>query len=240
MSEIKDKIILITGANRGIGKSLSLGFSKLGANVILLGKDEDSLNGIYDQIIKTSSTKPLIIQCDLKELDAAGSNQIKEEILAAYGKLDGVIHNAAILGKMSSIEDYEERLWKEVFDVNVNSAFLISKEVLPILKNSPMGRIIFTSSGVAETGKAYWGAYSASKFAVKGLAEILRDELDSTSNIKVFNYDPGKTKTSMRALAYPGENPNQLKSPEELIEDYLWFFSDESQLSAKHYFKFDN
>ena len=240
MSEIKDKIILITGANRGIGKSLSLGFSKLGANVILLGKDEDSLNEIYDEIIKTSSTKPLIIQCDLKELDAAGSNQIKEEILAVYGKLDGVIHNAAILGKMSSIEDYEERLWKEVFDVNVNSAFLISKEVLPILKNSPMGRIIFTSSGVAETGKAYWGAYSASKFAVKGLAEILRDELDSTSNIKVFNYDPGKTKTSMRALAYPGENPNQLKSPEELIEDYLWFFSEESQLSAKHYFKFDN
>ena len=103
-----------------------------------------------------------------------------------------------------------------------------------------MGRIIFTSSGVAETGKAYWGAYSASKFAVKGLAEILRDELDSTSNIKVFNYDPGKTKTSMRALAYPGENPNQLKSPEELVGDYLWFFSEESQLSAKHYFKFDN
>ena len=195
---------------------------------------------MYDEIITTTSTKPLIIKCDLSNIDINSAKQISDEIMGVYGRLDGVIFNAAKLGKMSTIEDYEEDIWKEVFNINLHSAFIISKEILPALKAAPNGRIIFTSSGVAEVGKAFWGAYSASKFAVKGLAEILRDELDTTSNIKVFNYDPGKTRTSMRALAYPAENPQDLKEPKVLFNDYLWFFSDESQLSNQHYFKFDN
>ena len=237
---MKNKVILITGANKGIGKTLSLEFSKMGVNIVLLGRNEESLDGVYDEIIATTSAKPLIIKCDLGNIDANGAKQINDEIMRAYGRLDGVIFNAAKLGKMSTIEDYEEDIWKEVFNINLHSAFIISKEILPALKAAPNGRIIFTSSGVAEVGKAFWGAYSASKFAVKGLAEILRDELDTTSNVKVFNYDPGKTRTSMRALAYPAENPQDLKEPKVLFTDYLWFFSDESQLSNQHYFKFDN
>ena len=237
---MKNKVILITGANKGIGKMLSLEFSKMGVNIVLLGRNEESLDSVYDEIITTTSTKPLIIKCDLSNIDINSAKQISDEIMGVYGRLDGVIFNAAKLGKMSTIEDYEEDVWKEVFNINLHSAFIISKEILPALKAAPNGRIIFTSSGVAEVGKAFWGAYSASKFAVKGLAEILRDELDTTSNIKVFNYDPGKTRTSMRALAYPAENPQDLKEPKALFNDYLWFFSDESQLSNQHYFKFDN
>ena len=237
---MKNKVILITGANKGIGKMLSLEFSKMGVNIVLLGRNEESLDSVYDEIITTTSTKPLIIKCDLSDIDNKSAKQINDEIMGVYGRLDGVIFNAAKLGKMSTIEDYEEDIWKEVFNINLHSAFIISKEILPALKAAPNGRIIFTSSGVAEVGKAFWGAYSASKFAVKGLAEILRDELDTTSNVKVFNYDPGKTRTSMRALAYPAENPQDLKEPKALFNDYLWFFSDESQLSNQHYFKFDN
>ena len=237
---MKNKVILITGANKGIGKTLSLEFSKMGVNIVLLGRNEESLDNVYDEIITTTSTKPLIIKCDLSNIDINSAKQISDEIMGVYGRLDGVVFNAAKLGKMSTIEDYEEDIWKEVFNINLHSAFIISKEILPALKAAPNGRIIFTSSGVAEVGKAFWGAYSASKFAVKGLAEILRDELDTTSNVKVFNYDPGKTRTSMRALAYPAENPQDLKEPKVLFNDYLWFFSDESQLSNQHYFKFDN
>ena len=237
---MKNKVILITGANKGIGKTLSLEFSKMGVNIVLLGRNEESLDSVYDEIITTTSTKPLIIKCDLSDIDNKSAKQINDEIMGVYGRLDGVIFNAAKLGKMSTIEDYEEDIWKEVFNINLHSAFIISKEILPALKAAPNGRIIFTSSGVAEVGKAFWGAYSASKFAVKGLAEILRDELDTTSNVKVFNYDPGKTRTSMRALAYPAENPQDLKEPKVLFNDYLWFFSDESQSSNQHYFKFDN
>ena len=237
---MEGKTILITGANRGIGKSLAKNFSNIGANVILLGKNEDSLNEVYDEIISCTKTKPLIIESDLNLLDLDGAHQIKKAILNQYGVLDGLIYNAAKLGKMTSIEDYEDGLWKEIINTNLNSSFLIYKELIPILKAAPSGRIIFTSSGVAEVGKAYWGAYSVSKFAVKGLAEIMRDELDSTSNIKVFNYDPGATKTSMRASAYPGEDPNNLKDPDKLFGDYLWFFSEESQNSTQHYFKYNS
>ena len=237
---MEGKTILITGANRGIGKSLAKNFSNIGTNVILLGKNEDSLNEVYDEIISCTKTKPLIIESDLNLLDLDGAHQIKKAILNQYGVLDGLIYNAAKLGKMTSIEDYEDGLWKEIINTNLNSSFLIYKELIPILKAAPSGRIIFTSSGVAEVGKAYWGAYSVSKFAVKGLAEIIRDELDSTSNIKVFNYDPGATKTSMRASAYPGEDPNNLKDPDKLFGDYLWFFSEESQNSTQHYFKYNS
>ena len=237
---MKNKVILITGANKGIGETLSLEFSKIGANVVLLGRNEESLDAVYDEIIATTSAKPLIIKCDLGNIDANGAKQINDEIMRAYGRLDGVIFNAAKLGKMLTIEDYEEESWKEIFDVNLHSAFIISKAILPALKTASNGRIIFTSSGVAEVGRAFWGAYSASKFAVKGLAEILRDELETTSNIKVFNYDPGKTRTSMRASAYPAENPEELKKPSVLFNDYLWFFSEESQLSKQHYFKFND
>ena len=237
---MEGKTILITGANRGIGKSLAKNFSNIGANVILLGKNEDSLNEVYDEIISCTKTKPLIIESDLNLLDLDGAHQIKKAIVNQYGVLDGLIYNAAKLGKMTSIEDYEDGLWKEIINTNLNSSFLIYKELIPILKAAPSGRIIFTSSGVAEVGKAYWGAYSVSKFAVKGLAEIIRDELDSTSNIKVFNYDPGATKTSMRASAYPGEDPNNLKDPDKLFSDYLWFFSEESQNSTQHYFKYNS
>ena len=237
---MEGKTILITGANRGIGKSLAKNFSNIGANVILLGKNEDSLNEVYDEIISCTKTKPLIIESDLNLLDLDGAHQIKKAILNQYGVLDGLIYNAAKLGKMTSIEDYEDGLWKEIINTNLNSSFLIYKELIPILKAAPSGRIIFTSSGVAEVGKAYWGAYSVSKFAVKGLAEIIRDELDSTTNIKVFNYDPGATKTSMRASAYPGEDPNNLKDPDKLFGDYLWFFSEESQNSTQHYFKYNS
>ena len=237
---MEGKTILITGANRGIGKSLAKNFSNIGANVILLGKNEDSLNEVYDEIISCTKTKPLIIESDLNLLDLDGAHQIKKAIVNQYGVLDGLIYNAAKLGKMTSIEDYEDGLWKEIINTNLNSSFLIYKELIPILKAAPSGRIIFTSSGVAEAGKAYWGAYSVSKFAVKGLAEVIRDELDSTSNIKVFNYDPGATKTSMRASAYPGEDPNNLKDPDKLFGDYLWFFSEESQNSTQHYFKYNS
>ena len=237
---MEGKTILITGANRGIGKSLAKNFSNIGANVILLGKNEDSLNEVYDEIISCTKTKPLIIESDLNLLDLDGAHQIKKAIVNQYGVLDGLIYNAAKLGKMTSIEDYEDGLWKEIINTNLNSSFLIYKELIPILKAAPSGRIIFTSSGVAKVGKAYWGAYSVSKFAVKGLAEIIRDELDSTSNIKVFNYDPGATKTSMRASAYPGEDPNNLKDPDKLFGDYLWFFSEESQNSTQHYFKYNS
>ena len=155
-----------------------------------------------------------------------------------FNILDGIIHNAAILGTMTPLEDYELSKWDEVLNINLRAPFLLTKTLKPILENSPMPRIIFTSSGVANMGRAFWGAYSVSKFGLKGLAEIFANEFETTTSIRVFNFDPGATQTKMRASARPAENPNSLKTPHALMSCYLWFFSEESSNSKAHYYEY--
>ena len=139
---------------------------------------------------------------------------------------------------MSSLEDYDLSTWDEVMKVNLRAPFILTKTLKVMLENASLPRLIFTSSGVANKGRSFWGAYSVSKFGIKGLAEIFKDELEATTKIKVFNFDPGKTRTNMRAAAYPAEDPNTLKSPTELIDCYLWFFQEESSSSSQNYFEF--
>ena len=236
---ILNKSILITGSSDGIGKSLAIEFSKLGANIILLGRNSNKLDEVYDLLDHShASQKHLIIEADLALL----SNEAAQEILIAISQefevLDGIIHNAAILGTMSSLEDYDLSSWDEVMKVNLRAPFILTKTLKVMLESASQPRLIFTSSGVAKKGRSFWGAYSVSKFGVKGLAEIFKDELETTTNIKVFNFDPGKTRTDMRASAYPAEDPNTLKSPKELIDCYLWFFDKESSNSPQSYFEF--
>ena len=237
---ISDKTILITGATDGIGKVLAIEFSKLGSNIILLGRDESKLDKVYDQLDQShKSQKHLILEADLALLNNESAHEILKAITTEYNSLDGIINNAAILGTMTTLEDYELSKWDEVLNINLRAPFILSKILKPVLENASIPRIIFTSSGVANIGRAFWGAYSVSKFGLKGLAEIFANELESTSSIRVFNFDPGATQTKMRASARPAEDPSSLKTPNELVGCYLWFFSEESSDSKKHYFKYD-
>ena len=237
---LSKKTILITGATDGIGKALAIEFSKLGANIILLGRDSSKLDTVYDQLEHSyESQKHLILEVDLALLNNESVHEIARVINDEYEALDGIINNAAILGTMTTLKDYELSRWDEVININLRAPFLLSRTLIPTLENSRMPRIIFTSSGVADVGRAFWGAYSVSKFGLKGLAEIFANELETTSSIKVFNFDPGATQTKMRASARPAEDPNTLKTPNELLECYLWFFSEDSSESNNHYYKFD-
>ena len=218
---VLNKNILITGSSDGIGKSLAMEFAGLGANIILLGKDSNKLDQVYDQLDQSHpSQKHLILQADLALL----TNESAQEILVAINQnfevLDGIIHNAAILGTMSSLTDYDLSTWDKVMNVNLRAPFILSKTLKVMLEDANMPRLIFTSSGVANIGKSFWGAYSVSKFGIKGLAEIYADELGTTSNIKVFNFDPGRVRTSMRASAYPAEDPKTVKPANELLGCY--------------------
>ena len=237
---LSKKTILITGATDGIGKALAIEFSKLGANIILLGRDSSKLDTVYDQLEHSyESQKHLILEVDLALLNNESVHEISRAINDEYEALDGIINNAAILGTMTTLKDYELSRWDEVININLRAPFLLSRTLIPALEDSRMPRIIFTSSGVADVGRAFWGAYSVSKFGLKGLAEIFANELETTSSIKVFNFDPGATQTKMRASAGPAEDPNTLKTPNELLECYLWFFSEDSFESNNHYYKFD-
>ena len=235
---LKDKNILVTGASRGIGKAIAIGLSDYGANIIMLAKNENRLDQIYDEIKSNSETNPLIVGCDLNTLDENKAQEIANVISRDYGHLDALINNAAILEKMSSIEDYDLQTWEKVLKTNLTSGFLLSKYTIPLMQLSSMPRIIFTSSSVAKKGKAYWGAYSVSKAGIKVLAEILNDELESISNFKIFNFDPKATQTDMRSIAYPAEDPASIKKPNELIKYYLWMLSQESSSFKNSYIEF--
>ena len=151
----------------------------------------------------------------IEDLDDKKSQEIANIISKNYQNLDSVIHNAAILEKMSDIESFDLQTWNKVISVNLTSAFILSKYLIPLMKSSITPRIIFTTSNVGKKGKAFWGAYSVSKAGVNALSNILNDELESISNIKIFNFDPKATQTNMRALAYPAEDPSTFE---------LWLF----------------
>ena len=238
LDHLKDKNILITGASKGIGRSLAINLSKHKANVILLARNEDLLDSLYDEIKEKYNTNPMIIGCDLSQFEEDKAQEIANVVSKDYKCLDALINNASILKKMSSIHDYDLNSWEKVINVNLTSAFLLSKYLMPLMMDSKLPRIIFTSSGVANKGKAYWGAYSVTKAGIKNLSEILNDELDSLTNFKVFNFNPKETRTEMRALAYPAENPSSVKAPDELINYYLWMLSERSTSSSKTHINF--
>ena len=237
--DLFNRTILITGSSDGIGKVLAIEFSKLGSNIILLGRDSSKLDQVYDQLDRSfKSQKHLILQADLALLSNESAHEILRAITEEFISLDGIIHNAAILGSMTTLEDYELSRWDEVLNINLRAPFLLTKTLKTILERSKLPRIIFTSSGVANMGRAFWGAYSVSKFGLKGLAEIFANEFETTTSIRVFNFDPGATQTKMRASARPAENPNSLKTPHALMSCYLWFFSEESSNSKAHYYEY--
>jgi short-subunit dehydrogenase len=236
---LAEKNILITGASKGIGREVAMSLSKYGANVVLLARDENNLDALYDEIVNTHKTSPMIIKCDLNDLDENKAQEIANVLSENISCLDGLIHNAAILGKMASMIDYDLITWNKVIQTNLTSSYLLTKFLSPMMEQSTNPRIIFTSSGVVKKGRAFWGAYAVSKTAIKSMSEILQDELEPISNIKVFNFDPGATRTSMRAFAYPAEDPRSLKDTSSLIDYYLWMLSDFSNHTNNRYIEFN-
>ncbi len=235
---LKNKNILITGATDGIGAQISKLYSSHGANIILLGRNEEKLNKIYDDIIENKDTKPLILECDLNQISDNGAKEIAKAISDEYGVLHGLIHNAAELGKLTNLENYSLDDWDKLIRVNLTAPFLLTKYLLPSLKEADNGRVILTSSGVAHKGRAFWGAYSISKAALKTMQEIFSEEFEGSSSIKFFSFDPGATRTKMRSTAYPAEDPNNLKSAKDLNDYYLWFFSEKSNLKEINFISF--
>uniref|UniRef100_UPI0040471F95 YciK family oxidoreductase n=1 Tax=Rheinheimera sp. TaxID=1869214 RepID=UPI0040471F95 len=221
------KTILVTGAGDGIGKEAAITYARYGATVILLGKTVSKLTAVYDQIVAEGGAEPAIVPLDLKGATAKHYKDMAATIQSEFGQLDGVLHNAGILGVLSPFEHIDLPTWQDIMQVNVNGAMLMTQALMPVLKRAPHASVIFTSSGVGRTGRAYWGPYAVSKFATEGLMQVMADEYADTT-IRVNCINPGATRTSMRARAYPGEDVNQLKTPADLMWVYLYLMSDES------------
>ncbi|WP_144393587.1 YciK family oxidoreductase [Pleionea sediminis] len=225
---LKDKVIMVTGAGDGIGREAALTYAKLGATVILVGRTTEKLEEVYDEIEAFNGPQPAIIPINFLHMSAEQAQQIAETIDQEFGRLDGLLNNASQLGDLSPIEAYNIETWQNVMQVNVNATFLLTRFLIPVIRKADSGSIIFTSSGVGNKGRAYWGAYSVSKFATEGLAQVLADELENTS-IRVNIINPGATRTKMRAAAFPAENPGDLKTADALMPLYTYLMAEDSK-----------
>lgn len=225
---LQGRIILITGAGRGIGAAAALSYAAHGATVLLLGKTEDNLNEVYDQIEAAGYPQAAVIPFNLETALAHQYDELAAMVEREFGHLDGLLHNAAILGPRTPLEQLSGDNFMRVMQVNVNATFMLTSTLLPLLKLSKDASVIFTSSSVGRKGRAYWGAYAVSKFATEGLMQVLADELDDTASVRANSINPGATRTDMRAKAYPGENPLVNPLPEEIMPVYLYLMGPDS------------
>ncbi|MGF1907094.1 YciK family oxidoreductase [Aliivibrio salmonicida] len=224
---LKNKTILVTGAGDGIGKQAALSYAKHGATVILLGRTVAKLEAVYDEIETAGYPTPAIIPMDLKGATKQHYVDMAETIQSQFGKLDGLLHNAGLLGILSPFEQFEESIFDEVMQINVKAQFLMTQALLPVLQKSDDSRIIFTTSTVGHQGRAFWGAYAISKFATEGMMQTLAHEMEGT-HVKVNAINPGGTHTRMRAQAFPAEDISLLKTPEDLMPLYVYLMAPES------------
>ena len=214
---LKDRIALITGASRGIGRAIALRFAQEGAHVLLVARSQAALEEVDDAITESGGKASLIPLnlTDGKRVDALGPT-----LYERFGKLDILVGNAAILGRLSPLAHIPSEHWERVLATNLTGNWRLIRTLDPLLRRSDAGRVIFVTSSVAHTAKAYWAPYSVSKAALETLAKTYANET-SDSAIKVNIVDPGAIATRMRAEAYPGEDQATLRAPKDVAETFV-------------------
>lgn len=223
---LKDKIILITGASGDIGKAISLDCAKYGATVILLGKTLKKLEQVYDEIEKQAYPEAVIHPLDFEKASAEDYQTLYNSIESEFGRLDGLMNNAAWLGSSTPIEHYDVELWYRVMQINLNAPFLLTKACLPLLTKSDQASIVYTLDKKEE---AYWGAYGTSKGGLETLMKMVAEE---NKNICVTGFDPGAVHTNFRTRAFPAENNPGLIKPSEISAYFVYLMSGNKEIQS--------
>ncbi len=219
--ELAGRVIAITGASDGLGRAVARACAQHGARLVLIGRSEQKLEAVHAEIAALGAPEAAIGVLDLERALAADYDRLAAALDERYGRLDGLLHNAGLLGRLSPIEHYDVPTWCRVLHVNLTAAFALTQVLLPALKKSADASVVFTSSSVGRRGRAYWGAYAVSKFALEGLAQVLADELEGTSAIRVNTLNPGRARTAMRRQAYPAEDVTSVPLPAALTGPYI-------------------
>jgi len=225
---LQGRVIAITGASDGIGRAVAIAAAQRGAQVILIGRSARKLEAVRNTIVADHGDVATIALLDLEKALAGDYDRLAAAVLEHYGRLDGLVHCAAILGTLTPVEQYDVPQWCRVLHINVTAAFVLTQVLLPALRLSADASVIFTSSGVGRQGRAYWGAYAVSKFAVEGLNQVLAAEMSGNSTVRVNVLNPGPVRTLMRRQAFPSENVDALTTPEVVAEQYLWLLGPQS------------
>jgi NAD(P)-dependent dehydrogenase (short-subunit alcohol dehydrogenase family) len=219
------RVILITGAGSGLGRALAVECARAGASVILSGRNGAKLDRVYDEIEKLGGPQPAIAALDLAAATAADYDNLAKTIDGEFGKLDGLVHCAALLGDRTPIEQYDVPTWCKVLHVNLTAPFILTQVLLSNLRKSADASVIFVSSGVVTNQRPYWGAYAVSKSGLESVRSMLSQELEGEPNIRVNSVNPGRMRTAMRSAAYPAEDPNTLPAPVSVSGTFLYLLS---------------
>lgn len=219
--ELQGRVVAVTGAGDGIGRAVALAAAASGAQVILIGRTVRKLQAVHQEILAAQGEVATIAPLDLEKALAGDYDQLAAAVLQKYGRLDGLVHCAGILGTLTPIEQYDVPTWLKVMHVNVTAAFVLTQVLLPALRLSADASVIFTSSTVGRTGRAYWGAYAVSKFAIEGLGQVLASEMQGTTAVRVNVLNPGPVRTLMRRQAFPSENAELLVAPAQVADCYI-------------------
>jgi NAD(P)-dependent dehydrogenase (short-subunit alcohol dehydrogenase family) len=236
------KVALVTGGSKGIGKAVALAYAREGAAVVMCARNQSQLDTAAAEI-RSIGGQVCAVAGDVA--NAADVKRIVRNAEQQFGAIHVLVNNASLLGPRVAIAQYPSSTWEEVLRVNVTGPFLMIRETLKIMIRQREGSVINVSSGVGRIGKARWGAYAVSKFGVEGLTQVVSEEVREVG-IRVNAVNPGPTRTEMRALAYPDEDPMTLPTPDEITGVFVYLASDESVevtgksfdagdwLSAKH------
>jgi NAD(P)-dependent dehydrogenase (short-subunit alcohol dehydrogenase family) len=222
---LNGRVILITGASGGLGRALSLTCAKAGATVILAGRRAAKLEKVYDEIEAMGGPRPAVAEIDLAVATAVQYDALAAVIEREFGKLDGLVHAAALLGDRTPLEQHDVPTWCKVLHVNLTAPFILTQILLPGLRKSPDASVIFVSSGVVKKSRPFWGAYAVSKAGLESLRAMWTEELEGEPNLRMNSVNPGRLRTPMRAAAYPAEDPNTVPKPQSVCGVFLYLLS---------------
>lgn len=222
---LSGRIILITGASGGLGRALALDCAAAGATVILSGRNKTKLERVYDEIESMKAPRPAIALLELATATAVDYDGLAQTIATEFGKLDGLVHAAGLLGDRTPLEQYDVPTWCKVLHVNLTAPFILTQVLLPELRKSADASVIFVGSGVVRNPRPFWGAYAVAKTALESVRSMLSQELELDPHIRVNTVNPGRMRTAMRAAAYPAEDPNTVPTPQSVTGPFLYLLS---------------
>ena len=226
---LRDRIILITGAGDGIGRSLSLACAQHGATVVLLGRTVRKLEQVYDAIEQAGGPQPAIYPMNLEGATPKDYADLAQVIADEFGRLDGLVHNAAFFSGLTPIANTSVESWLRSIQVNLNAPFMLTQALLGVLAAAKDASIVFAADSVSEDGRAYWGAYAVAKGGLNSLMKLLAQELETNTKIRVNSIDPGPVRTALRVLAYPAADKSQWAEADTVVTPYLYLLGPDSQ-----------
>lgn len=224
-AHFQGKTILVTGAADGIGKAVTIALAEQGATVLMLDKKSRHLEKLFDQIVERGYAEPVILPVDLMEITPETATQLAQSVSDEFGKLDGLLHNAAELGSPSPLDQYDMQYWNTVMHTNLQAPYVLTRALLPLLKQEYKTNVLFTSADVGRDATAYWGAYSIAYAGVEAQMSIWAQELEKISKVRVNSIDPGAVRTVLRRRSHPGESQESLPAPQSIAPAYLKILS---------------